>query len=205
MSENGMTITGVNGNGRHGPVRFVTSKGAELQLSGISPLLIAKLQSVGELPDIPTRKLRLELDGLEDTFQEEELSEEDLQTKEEEAAWKEYVQKRDEVLAKRNNGFMKAVFAKGVKVDLSHMDTWKEEQEFFGLEVPAHETDQKIEYIQTELIGNSEDLVGIITGVLGESGIPEEELASVRAMFQRAVRPGANREAVPAEGEVAVE
>ena len=188
-----------------GQTVYLTANGTELVLNSISPLFIAKLQSVGTLPDIPTRKVKLDLDGLEPTYQEEPLSEEDLQTVEEERIWAKYVEERDAVLTRRNTGFMKAIFAKGVSVDLDHLDAWKEEQEYFGLEIPEHPTDLKVEYIQTEVITSTDDMIGVITGVLGRSGVPQEELESVRAMFRDSIRRGSTTQADAAEGEVAVE
>jgi hypothetical protein len=187
-----------------GQTEYVTSNGEVLILNSISPLFIAKLQSVGTLPDVPTRKVKLELDGLEDTYQEEELSEEDLQDADEQRRWKEYVEERDTVLTKRNTGFMKAIFAKGVTVDLNNLDAWKEEQEFYGLEIPSHPTDLKVEYLQTEIVTSTEDMVGIITGVLGKSGIPQEELESVRSMFRGSIRRNTAAAVEDAEGEMAV-
>jgi hypothetical protein len=182
-----------------------TSKGDRLVLSGISPLLISKLQSVGTVPDAPTRQVKLDLEGMEPTFQEETLAEDDLQTKEEQVLWAKYTKERDEVLAKRNTGFLKAIFAKGVTVDLTNLEAWKEEQDYFGLPIPEHPIDLKVEYLQTELITNTEDMIDIITGVLGESGIPEEELESVRAMFQRSIRRNSPEQTEAASGEVAME
>lgn len=186
------------------PRVIYTSKGDKLVLNGISPLLISKLQSVGELPPVPTRQVKLDLEGMEPTFQEEFLSEDDLQTKEEEVVWAKYVEERDAVLTKRNTGFLKAVFAKGVTVDLSNLEAWKSEQEYFGLKIPEHPLDLKVEYLQTELVTNADDMLDIITGVLAESGIPEEELASVRSMFRGSIRRRAPAQIEDAGGEVAV-
>lgn len=188
-----------------GKTIYETENGHKLILNSISPLFIAKLQSIGTLPDVPTRKVMLELDGLEPTYQIEELSQDDLQDEEEERRWKEYVKERDEVLAKRNTGFMKAIFAKGVTVELGNLEEWKAEQEYFGLEIPTHPTDLKVEYIQTEVVGSAEDMVGVITGVLGKSGVPQEELESVRAMFRSSIRRSTPAQIESAEGEVVVE
>lgn len=184
-----------------------TSKGVALDLVGISPLLIAKLQNAGELPPVPTRKVLLDFGDGEDenSFQTEELSEDDLQTPEEEAAWKAYETKRDAVLSKRNEGFLKAIFAKGVNVDLSRLDNWKSDMAYFELEVPDHPLALKVEYVQTEAIGNTDDMVEIITGVLGESGIPEEDLADIRASFRDSIRRNTPGETVDSEVQMDME
>lgn len=189
---------------------FITSKGVALTLVGVSPLLIAKLQSSGELPKVPQRKVMLDFgfdsdEGDSSNFQLEDLSEGDLQDDEERKQWADYVTERDAVLTKRNDKFLKAIFAKGVIVDMSRIEAWKEEMAYFEVEVPEHPIDLKVEYIQTEALSNTQDMVEIIAGVLGESGIPEEDLVDVRAMFQRAVRRDSVGEPVDAEGEVVME
>lgn len=189
---------------------FVTSKGVSLYLVGVSPLLIAKLQSAGKLPDVPTRKLMLDFgveDGGEDSnnFQTEELRADDLQDEEERRKWADYVRERDTVLTARNEKFLKAIFAKGVNVDMSHIQAWREEMEYFEIPVAEHPLDLKVEYIQTEALSNTQDMVDIITGVLAESGIPEEDLVEVKAMFQRSIRRDSAGEPDDTEGEVVVE
>lgn len=193
---------------QHGKTIF-TSKGVALDLIGISPLLIAKLQNAGELPEVPKRKVSLDfaMDGEEgeNDFQEEELSEDDLQDEDERKRWDAYVAKRDAVLTKRNEGFLKAIFAKGVSVDMTRLEDWKMDMEYFELEVPDHPLALKVEYIQTEAIGNTEDMVEVITGVLGESGIPEEDLAEIRASFRDSIRRNTAGETVDSEVEMDVE
>lgn len=186
---------------------YITSKGVALHLQGVSPLLIAKLQSVGVLPDVPTRKMMLDFgeDGADGSYQLETLSEGDLQTAEEEAQWKAYVKERDAVLTKRNDGFLKAIFAKGVEVDLSRLDSWKIDLEYFGIPFPEHPLDQKVDFIQMEAIANTEDMVEVITGVLGQSGVGEEELADVKAMFRGSIRRNTAGKIIDAEIEVDLE
>lgn len=185
-----------------------TSKGVALELSGISPLLIAKVQSIGKLPDVPTRRIALDFDipeGEEPVYQEEELTEDDLRDEIERKLWKAYTEERDAVLEKRNDGFLKAIFSKGVTVDLSKLDLWRASMEYLGIEVSDNPIAQKVDYIQTEALGNTDDMMEIIIGVLGESGIGEEDLAGVRASFRRSVRRAAPGEAVDSEGQMDLE
>lgn len=185
-----------------------TSTGVELHLVGVSPLLISKLQSIGILPEVPTRKMMLDFDmeeGATPAYQEEPLTEKDLIDDEEKKAWADYVVRRDAIMEKRNDSFIKAVFAKGVKVDMSRLEPWKMEMEYFGLEVPTNPIDLKVQYIQTEAIGNAQDMINIITGVLSLTGVQEEDLAEVRGMFQGAVRRPTAGEPDDAEGQVGME
>lgn len=187
---------------------YRTSTGVGLTLIGVSPMLIAKLQTIGVEPQVPTRKMVIEFDtpeGEEPYTQEEPLSQDDLQDEEERVRWASYVKQTEALATLRNDAFVKAIFAKGVKVDLSRLDVWKEEMEYFGLEIPTHPLDLKVQYIQTEAMGNAQDMVEIITGVLSQSGVQEEDLKSVKSMFQNSVRRNTTGETIDAEGQVAVE
>ena len=187
---------------------YQTSTGIGLTLLGVSPMLIAKLHTIGADPEIPTRKMVLDFDtpdGEEPAVQEEPLSEDDLQDDEERKRWAEYIKAKNAVDSKRNDAFVKAIFAKGVKVDLTRLDQWKEEMEYFGVEIPTHPLDLKVQYIQTEAVGNAQDMVEIITGVLSQSGVQDEDLKEVKSMFQGAVRRSTPGETIDAEGQVAVE
>lgn len=171
-----------------GQTIYETENGTKVILNSVSPLFIQKLQSAGTLPDVPTRQVKLDLDGFEPTFQTEHLSEGDLQTAEEEKQWKEYVEERDAVLSKRQNNFMKAIFDKGTTIDIGDIEAWKEDLLYYELPIPTNPRDMKVEYIQTEVVKSADDMVGIITGVLGKSGVPQEELESVRASFRDSIR-----------------
>lgn len=187
---------------------YRTSTGIGLTLTGVSPMLIAKLQTIGMEPEVPTRKMVLDFDtpeGEEPLTQEEPLTENDLQDNEERKRWAEYIQKKEALTVARNDAFIKAIFAKGVKVDLSRLDAWKEEMEYFGIPIPTHPLDLKVQYIQTEAMGSAQDMVEIITGVLGQSGVQEEDLKDVKAMFQNSIRRNTPGETIDAEGQVAVE
>src|SRR5690606_37396910 len=103
--------------------------------------------------------------------------------------WKEYVTKRDAVLQKRNDNFLKAVFFHGIEIDDSTLDEWKiEQEEVWGLEVPNNRVDLKVDYINSEIIDNAEDLGNIIAGVLGKAGVPKDQLEEMRATFRGAIR-----------------
>lgn len=193
----------------HGKTIF-TSKGIALDITGISPLLIAKLQSTGVLPDVPTRKVMVDFgmdmeEGAEPVYQTEELSEKDLQDDIEKKQWAEYVAKRDAVLRRRNDNFLKAVFAKGVSIDMSRLEGWEAEMAYLEVEVPDNPLARKVDYIQTEAIANTEDMIEVIIGVLGESGIGEEDLAEIRASFRDTVRRDTPGETIDPDQQVEVE
>jgi hypothetical protein len=181
---------------------IVTTRGKELTLMGVSPLFIGKLQQAVDLPDAPTKQVGIPALG---EVQTEPLTAENAETEEEKAAWQEYVNKRDELLSKRQNNFIKALFAKGVEVALPDLEGWRVEQEYWDIKIPNNPIDLKVEYIQTECVGSVDDIISIITGVLELTGIPKEEMADVESMFRNSVRFRTTVKTADAEGQVAVE
>lgn len=175
-----------NMNGYNPEDYYVTAKGIKVRFIGVNPTLIDKLNNAGTLPDVPTREIGVPELG---DVQKEPLSADDLQNEEERNLWKEYVTKRDAVLQKRNDNFLKAVFFHGIEIDDSTLDEWKiEQEEVWGLEVPNNRVDLKVDYINSEIIGNAEDLGNIIAGVLGKAGVPKDQLEEMRATFRGAIR-----------------
>lgn len=191
----------------HGRKIYETDAGAQLILKTVSPLFLKKLQATGTMPDVPIRKVKLDLDGFETTYQEEPLSADDLQDADEERRWKAYVDERDVILEKRQDRFMKAVFDKGTELigGMTEIETWKEDLEYYELPVPTNPRDIKVEYIQSEIVKTAEDMVGIVTGVLAESGVPPEEVENMRAMFRGSIRRGSPAKAEDADGQVELE
>lgn len=183
---------------------YTTAKGARIRFIGVNPTLIDKLNNAGTLPEVPYRETVIPDIGTE----KDPLTANDLQTVEEENQWAEYVEKRDAILSRRNDNFLKAIFFHGVDIDDSTIDEWKKEQEeVWGLEVPSNRVDLKVDYINSEIVGNAEDLGNIIAGVLGKAGVPKDKLDEMRATFRGALRGETDSESgeEPLEEQVAVE
>lgn len=164
---------------------YTTTRGVTVELLGVSPLFIAELQASVELPEKPFRVIPTDLEGYEEK---EELTPDDLRTEEEKKQWDSYSREVAELLTERHQKFIKAILARGVRFDLNDMESWKEEQKYWGLEVPDHPIDQKIKYVQSEVIGGMDDIINIISGVLGQTGIPEEEMKRIESMFRDSIR-----------------
>lgn len=184
---------------------YTTAKGARVRFIGVNPTLIDRLNSAGKMPEIPQKEVGVPELG---EVQKEPLSPDSIETEEEQKAWDEYTEKRDAVLQKRNDNFLKAIFFHGLDIDDFTLDEWKTEQEeVWGLDVPSNRVDLKVDYINSEIVGNAEDLGNIIAGVLGKAGVPKNQLEEMRATFRGALggettdEPGEKSE----EEQVAVE
>jgi hypothetical protein len=184
-------------NGYETPDVYMTSKGAKVTFVGLNPVRLEKIQNAGKLPPVPTRSMETAF-GEE---QKEELTADSLQNDEEKKQWAEYVKERDAILNKRNENVLKYVFFDGIKIDDSTIDEWKAEQEeVWGIEVPNNRVDLKVDYINSEVIGNPEDLGNIMAGVMERTGVPAEMLDELRASFRGTLRRDIAREAATESG-----
>jgi len=178
---------------------YTTAKNRQVKFIGVNPTLIDKLQNAGTMPEVPYREVGVpELNDMQKEF----LSADDLQTDEEKEQWAEYVQKRNSLTEKRSANVAKAILFHGVDIDDSDIDIWKQEQEeIWGLEVPNNRIDLKVDYINSEIIGNADDIANIMAGVMQKSGVPKEALEEMRATFRGTLRGDSDTEA----GETATE
>jgi len=178
-------LNGLNGSSYSTPDLFTTSKGKKVKLIGLNPARLEKLQSAGTMPEVPYRLVETDLG---EPYK-EELTADSLLTDEERRQWQEYIEKKEAVERRRNENVMKYVFHDGIAIDDEILDEWKQEQEeVWGLEVPNNRIDLKVDYINAEIIGNSEDLAEIMAGVMERTGVPQEALDEVRATFRSDLR-----------------
>lgn len=190
-------VGGVNGGDENiytVPEILTTSKGAKVRLIGLNPARLEKLQSAGKMPAKPYREIPNDLGDPQKEF----LSEKDLQNDEERALWAEYQEQVAVIERKRNENVMKYVFNDGFAVDESDIEIWKQqEEEEWGLELPASPIQLKMDYINARVVGNAEDLGNIMAGVLERTGVPAEMLDEVRDSFRGTVRQSATPETTP--------
>ena len=192
-----------NMNGHDPEDFYTTAKGVKIRFIGVNPSLIDKLQSAGNLPDVPVREIGVPELG---ETQKEPLKADDLQDDEETQRWAEYVEKRDAILQRRNENVAKAIFFHGIEIDDSTLDEWKiEQEEIWGLEVPTNRVDLKVDYINSEIIGNAEDITNIIAGVMYKTGVPKEQLDEMRATFRSTLRRDPDAETIETATEQSVE
>lgn len=187
QSNNGH-VNGVNGHNYSTPDIYTTSKGKKVKLIGLNPARLEKLQNAGTMPPVPFRLMETELGE----SQREELTADSLLTDQERKEWKEYIEKRNAIEARRSENVMKYVFHDGISIDDEILEEWKTEQEeVWGLEVPNNRIDLKVDFINAEIIGNSEDLGEIMAGVMERTGVSAEALDEVRATFRSDLRRSA--------------
>lgn len=182
-----------NGDVKHGmvystPDIFTTSTGAKVRFIGLNQQRLETLQNAGKEPPVPKRRIPNDLGG----EQVEDLTANELLTPEEVAAWKEYEEKTNFIRKKREENVLKYTFTSGFEVldlDDAKLDEWKwEEENVWGNEVPGNRIDILLQYINTKVIGNNDDYVEIMAGIMERTGVPAHMLDELRDTFRGKVR-----------------
>lgn len=170
------------------PDIFTTSTGAKLRFIGLNQQRLETLQNAGKEPSVPKRKIPNDIGG----EQIEDLSADDLQTPEEQLLWKEYEEKINLIRKKREENVLKYTFTSGFEVidlDDEKLNEWKwEEENVWGNEVPGNRIDILLQYINTKVIGNNDDYVEIMAGIMERTGVPAHMLDELRDTFRGRVR-----------------
>lgn len=167
-----------------GPNRnFVTKAGVELTLVPIPPMLLEKVRGSVKYPPIPQYETKTAAGNIE-KFNHDEST---LQTDADKAAWAEYTAAKREADRLLNERVMRALFLKGIALDMPADDEWIKEQEFMGIEIPTDPQERKLHYIQTEILASSEDMVGIMSDIMRLTGVEEAVVQSAEDSFRRAV------------------
>lgn len=191
---------------------FTTSAGREVTIVSVPPLLIdvVKLRAMKsvEVPPIPTYEVELE-DGTKLKYAHDEKSIIDPTTSEDERkAWGAYQAALRQQVNAASNKVLELFMAKGVVVDDDEVmhGSWRELQDYFGIELPTELIPARLHFVRTELLTSTEDINGLMSAILEASGIDPTILEAAQNSFRSNVRLQEAALArlsrpVPAEGE----
>lgn len=173
---------------------FVTSSGLTIDLEPVPPLLIEdvrlKAMKTVEVPPVVIYKVELP-DGTFLDYEHDEKSIVDDQTTEAERiqwkARKDALQRQQAVAATK---VMELFLAKGTIIDQTVIEggTWRELQEYFGVEIPTNPIAAKIHYLRTEVLTTPDDINELIGAIMAVSGIDPGILEAARNSFRNRLR-----------------
>lgn len=173
---------------------FVTSSGLTIDLEPVPPLLIEdvrlKAMKTVEVPPVVIYKVELP-DGTFLDYEHDEKSIVDDQTTEAERiqwkARKDALQRQQAVAATK---VMELFLAKGTIIDKTVIEggTWRELQEYFGVEIPTNPIAAKIHYLRTEVLTTPDDINELIGAIMAVSGIDPGILEAARNSFRNRLR-----------------
>lgn len=174
---------------------YVTSRGITVQFCGIATL-IDKLGASFKAPDEPFYEV--DLPGTLDPATGKPRTEKHLldatsaDTPEEKARLAEYEKAKATQGSKYSAALQKLLFLRGVVFPEPSAE-WIAQQEYVGIVVPADPMERRVHYVQTEVIGNLNDIEQIMIGVMEASSVPTQALVGMQATFRDTVGklPGA--------------
>jgi hypothetical protein len=171
-----------------------TVAGRSVELRPVSGRMINEIQvstrrkalANGAKLNPPTYKTKTAA-GVEEEFPHDETT---LETEEDKAAWAEYrkaVLDLETEIVSRTNAY---IISEGVVLD-SIPDEWFEKREWLGLETPESRLDQRLLYIEEEMLPTSEDMIRAMQAIMhltarGDKDM-EERLADLDELFRRAL------------------
>lgn len=175
---------------------YTTSSGLILNIEPVPPLLIEdvrlKAMRLVEVPPPVTYKVELP-DGTVLEYEHDEKSIVDDQTSDAERlrwkARKEALRRQESVAATK---VIELFLAKGTVVDKEVVDkgSWRELQEYFGLDIPTGSIPAKIHYLRTEVLTSPDEINDLLSAIMSASGIDQGILEAARNSFRNRLREG---------------
>lgn len=179
---------------------FTTSRGIQIEFLPIAPLL-EKIRAAHPLPEPPTYEARTITGAVE----RHQHTAETIDTDDERAAWRAYLEADAKARADLNDALLKAILLRGLKVEAQESPEWASEQSAFGISIPTDSVARRLLWLETEILANEEDRRAAIRGALDASNVSEEALAEIEATFRPALEGYADRtardQAGPLDGE----
>ena len=178
---------------------YTTSTGKKIVLHGLPPMMVERLQAQYDArkPKIPTYII-IDIAGTEEIHDHNittlEVEGDPVETEKNKKLWDEYVKGTAAIDKESSEAMMRMIMLRGVYVsDYDENGSWIDEQEFLGLTIPSDTSARRYHYVQTEIIGDANDLNTIMTIVMKLSGIPEEYLREAEHLFQSAMEEAASQ------------
>lgn len=178
---------------------FTSSKGVEIPLRPVSQFKIDAMRSSREEVPVPTYTADVFGGGKEELPLDEVAAQNQNRMEE----WQAYLtaaqKERSEFGIRMNN----MVIYEGVDLDAPGPDSdWQKSCDLFGLKVPTDPIARKIFYINTELLGTSEDMGNLMTAVFAASRFSREVIDKMKATFRSAMERKTDQEVAKDPGPV---
>lgn len=178
------------------PDFFTTSMGYKIEINPIPPFLMDKATQGVVYPEKPMYEV--ETAGGEIEYHPHD--ETTLANDADRAIWDAYQSALTAAQEQENEGMMRIMLLKGIGVEMQGeaFEDWLEEQEFLGIEVPKGKSARKVHYIESEILGNNDDIAEIMTRIVAASGVSQEVVDSAKESF-RAAAFGQSIESIDSE------
>ena len=192
-----------NTNGDESPkerIFHTTDRGHTIEIKAVPPFLLDRMNRAVPVPKVPTYTATI-AGGEDEIHPHDETT---ISTDEEKQAWANYQLALENAAQLENENMMKVLIMEGIEVDMSgeQFETWKEKQEYYGLEIPKNKFDLKIYYVETEILSSLADLGEIMYKVMSQSGVAKEVAEQALDSFQAGIQRIADSETPVEIGEL---
>lgn len=163
------------------PDTYTLANGVKLKLKPVEAMKIKMVQDGFKMPEAPTYTT-VSPSGKGQTYKHDEVSAAESGPQEA-ARYASYLQEYRKVLEDQNLRVTRAIMFYGTEL-LTPLpdDGWDEMQRLNGIDVPEHKEMKRAHYLCTEI--SNVDLQVLLRLIMAKSGVTEEEIASVEAMFR---------------------
>lgn len=174
--------------------KFTSSRGTKVYFYPMPPLLMEKIEAgveveFGSRPEPPTYTIKTAV-GEDETHTHSKST---LETPEDEAAWAAYEAELEIWEGELSRRVLRAVQLECIKPQDPSDEKWMAKQAFLGIKVPENEFERHLHWIETEFVGNNEDVIACMAIPMRLAGVPEKEMAAAEKLFRDSVQTQADR------------
>lgn len=183
-----------------GAVEFVytTTRGVEVVLTGMPPLLPQQISDSVKMPEIPTYEVETS-SGTKEIWEHDETT---IQTEEDKEIWNAYLEEKEAAETLITERLLKAILLESVSIPNldKHLEAWKSRQRLIGIELSENPEELLLNFKETEVFREVPDVEFVMSKVLELTGVPREEISSMKDSFPDTVDAESGSAGNKAEG-----
>ncbi len=166
---------------------YTSTRGKVVEFTPMPPMLLARIEEQvdAEYGEILPPTYEVKSIGGAETIPHTEST---LETDEDKAAWAEYENRLSEKSAELSSLVLRALQIECLRPIIDDDDDWLERMEFMGMNVPEGKYDIQLFWVESQFIGNSDDINACLNIPMQLAGVSEEEMASAEKMFRDTVQ-----------------
>jgi hypothetical protein len=174
--------------------KHTSSRGAKVFFYPMPPMLMEKIEvaveaEFGPRPEPPTYTILVEATGDKETHTHTKKT---LETEEDKAAWAAYEDELSIWESELSRRVLRAIQIECIKPQDPDDTEWIEKQTFLDIKIPEGKYERHLHWIETEFVGNNDDVLACMTIPMELAGVPEKEMAAAKKLFRDSIQEKAD-------------